>query len=88
MLVDCRREPGWPNPSARKLAPLLRQTAALVPNIYPGRFAKIILYPLPPLAARLARAAMRVLDARVREEFERRRRLRDARRGALPSKRP
>ena len=62
VMIDCRGGGDWPNPSARKLVPLMRLTANLIPNVYPERLRNILVYPLAPWIGRLARGSMAMLD--------------------------
>ena len=47
VLVDCRPQPGWRNPSVLGHIPLMRALATHVPNMYPERLRRIVVYPLP-----------------------------------------
>lgn len=68
VLIDCRGGARWPNPPARKIVPLLRRIASVVPNVYPERLRNILVYPLVPWIGRLARGSMRMLDRVTRDK--------------------
>jgi len=67
ILVDCRGGDGWPNPTARRLLPLLKHTAAIIPNVYPERLRNVLVYPLAPWIGRIARGFVAMLDVATRD---------------------
>ena len=50
VLVDCRPQEGWRNPAVYGHVPLIRALSNVVPDMYPERLARVVVYPLPSWA--------------------------------------
>ena len=64
VLVDARPGcgEGWTNRPASEAMPFFRALAALIPDMYPERLRRIIIYPLPGWAAMLIKVVRSMLD--------------------------
>ena len=64
VLVDARPGcgEGWTNRPASEAMPFFRALAALIPDLYPERLRRIIIYPLPGWAAMLIKVVQSMLD--------------------------
>ena len=69
VLIDARSSKGWPNPSALKLVPFLRACASTIPDNYPERLRKVIVYPLPGWAKTLIGLVRKLLDPVTRDKI-------------------
>ena len=64
VLVDARAGsgPGWHNKPATAAMPFFRALASLIPDMYPERLRRIIIYPLPGWATTLVKMVRSMLD--------------------------
>ena len=70
VLIDARAGTGWPNPSALKLVGFLRLCASAIPNRYPERLRRVVVYPLPGWAKTLIGLVTRLLEPVTRDKIE------------------
>ena len=69
VLIDTRSGRGWPNPPALKLVPFLRLCASSIPDRYPERLRKVVVYPLPSWAKTLISLVKRLLEPVTRDKI-------------------
>ena len=69
MLLDVRTGDGWLNPPAQKLLPFFKHMAKVVPNHYPERLKRVVIYPLPWIVAALIKVVKNLFDPVTREKF-------------------
>jgi len=69
VLVDVRPGEGWANVPAHKMLPFFKLACALLPNHFPERAHRIIVYPMPMLVKTLWRGVRSLLDPVTQEKF-------------------
>ena len=69
VLLDVRTGDGWLNPPAQKLLPFFKHMAKVVPNHYPERLKRVVIYPLPWIVAALIKVVKNLFDPVTREKF-------------------
>ena len=67
ILIDSRASPGWPNPPATKMLPLIRDVNNLLMLHFPDRVERVILYPLPGIMRTVWNAISKLLEERNRK---------------------
>ena len=60
---------GWKNPPATRLLPFFKHMAGIVPNHYPERLKRVVIYPLPWLVVGLIKGIKALFDPVTREKF-------------------
>lgn len=68
VLIDCRAGKGWPNHGAHYFWPLIRELARTVPDNYPERLRRVVVYPLPRWARVSLKTATYLLPAKTRHK--------------------
>lgn len=69
VLVDVRPADGWPNVPAHHMIPFFRLITSILPDNFPERAHKLIVYNMPPLVGWLWRIIRSFLDAATQDKF-------------------
>lgn len=69
LLIDTRPGPGWPNTPAPKMVKLFKRFCAVLPQKYPERVKRVVVYPMPSIVWYLWRIVSGFLDPVTREKF-------------------
>jgi len=70
ILIDARPGEDWHNAPAHKMLPFFKLACSVLPDNYPERVQRVIIYPLPTLVRQLWRMTRGLLDPVTREKFE------------------
>jgi len=72
VLIDARAGSGagWHNVPAHKMLPFFRLACSVLPDNFPERLQRVVIYPLPFLVRQLWRVVGALLDPMTREKFE------------------
>lgn len=69
VLVDVRSGVGWPNPPAAQLLPFFRDAARVIPDHFPERLRRLVVYPLPQAVTVLVGLILALLDSKTRAKL-------------------
>jgi len=70
ILIDARPGEGWTNVSAHKMMPFFRLASSVLPNNYPERVQKVVIYPMPGIVGVLWRTVRCLLDRVTRDKVQ------------------
>jgi len=70
ILIDARPGEDWPNVSAHKMMPFFRLATSALPENYPERVQRIVIYPVPWAVGQLWQMVRRLLDPVTRAKVE------------------
>lgn len=70
ILIDARPGEGWHNASAHKMLPFFRLACGQMPDNFPERVQRVILYPIPMIVKQLWVMVRGLLDKVTRDKFE------------------
>jgi len=69
ILIDVRPGEGWKNVSAHKMMPFFRLACKVLPNNYPERVQKVVIYPMPGIVGLLWSTVRCLLPLETRKKF-------------------
>lgn len=70
LLIDARPGIGWPNAPAPTMMPFFRLACSVLPDNYPERVKKVVIYPMPSILGQLWRMVSCLLDPTTRDKFQ------------------
>eukprot|EP00932_Pfiesteria_piscicida_P022975 SRR837773.9715.p1 GENE.SRR837773.9715~~SRR837773.9715.p1 ORF type:complete len:275 (-),score=45.81 SRR837773.9715:62-886(-) len=69
VLVDLRPHEGWPNLPATKMMPFFKRLCEILPDNYPERLVRVVIYPMPWFVRALWSMVAGFLDPTTRDKF-------------------
>lgn len=70
LLIDARPGDGWPNAPAPTMMPFFRLACSVLPDNYPERVQKVVIYPMPSILGQLWSMVSCLLDPKTRAKFQ------------------
>lgn len=70
LLIDARPGENWTNMPAHKMLPFIKLVTQVLPDNYPERVNKVVIYPVPAVAQGLWWVCKSFLDEKTRSKFE------------------